>query len=146
MEKLTDLQQAVIEQMGYDELSPECAATLKDVMKSPDGAAAGFNGFIYYSETCKFFEDNKDLIMQQLIEDRWSIGYNSLTEMLKSFNCFKDVDTYNIEQFLINSDDESNEDETTLKNGLAWYCLEDTAYRLEETIEEILNNDETEEA
>jgi len=142
MEKLTDLQQAVIEQMGYDELTPECAATLKDVMRSPYGAAAGFSGFIYYSETCKFFEDNKDLIMQQLIEDRWSIGYNSLTEMLKSFNCFKDVDTYNIEQFLINSDDESNEDETTLKNGLAWYALEETAYRLEEVIEDMLNNDE----
>lgn len=140
MNKLTELQKAVINQLGYDSLDVDSANELSNVMHG--GANAGFTGFIYYNETCKFFEDNKELIMAQLLEDRWSIGYTSLTEMLSSFNCLKDVDTYNIEQFLINSDDESNEDETTLKNGLALYALETVAYQLEKQINEVLADDE----
>ena len=140
MTNLTELQQRVVEQLGYDNLNKEAAQTLKDI--SNFGIAGCYTGFIYYNETCKFFEDNKELIMAQLLEDRWNIGYSSLTEMLSSFECLKDVDTYNIEQFLINSDDESNEDETTLKNGLAWYAAETVAFQLEEEIEKILNEEE----
>ena len=139
MEKLTELQQRVIEQLSDEsELNQDNASILKDVANH--GADAGFSGFIYYNETCKFFDDNKDLIMEQLLEDRANIGYNSLTEMLSSFKCFKDIDTYDIEAFLIDSDDESNEEQTTLKNGLAWYALESVAWQLEEQIEEILED------
>ena len=137
MTNLTELQQRVVEQLSDEnELNEYNASTLKDVANH--GADAGFVGFTYYSDTCKFFDDNKDLIMEQLLEDRASIGYSSLTKMLSSFKCFKDVDTYDIEAFLINSDDESNEEQTTLKNGLAWYALESVAWQLEEQIEEIL--------
>ena len=137
MENLTELQQRVIEQLsGESELNEDNAGTLKDIANH--GADAGFVGFTYYSDTCKFFDDNKDLIFKQLLEDRVNIGYNSLTEMLSSFKCFKDVDNYDIESFLINSEDESNEEQTTLKNGLAWYALESVAWQLEEQIEEVL--------
>ena len=137
MKNLTSLQQKVIEQLsGESKLNKDNTSTLKDIANY--GADAGFNGFIYYSDTCKFFDDNKDLIFEQLLEDRVNIGYNSLTEMLSSFKCFKDVDTYDIEAFLINSEDESNEEQTTLKNGLAWYALESVAWQLEEQIEKIL--------
>lgn len=137
MEQLTELQQRVIEQLsGESELNEDNASTLNDIARY--GADSGFNGFIYYSDTCKFFDDNKDLIMEQLLEDRINMGYSSLTEMLSSFKCFKDVDNYNIEAFLIDSDDESNEDQTTLKNGLAWYALESAAWQLEEQIEKVL--------
>ena len=140
MTNLTELQQKVIEQLGYDKLDKEAAQTLKEMANY--GIDGGFTGSIYYNETCKFFEDNKELIMAQLLEDRWSIGYSSLTEMLSSFKCLKDIDTYNIEQFLINPDGESNEDETTLKNGLAWYAAETVASQLDEEIEKILNEEE----
>ena len=137
MKNLTKLQQRVIEQLsGENKLNEDSASILKDV--DSYGADAGFVGFTYYSDTCKFFDDNKDLIIEQLLEDRVNIGYNSLTEMLSSFKCFKDVNTYDIEAFLINSDDESNEEQTTLKNGLAWYALESVAWQLEEQIEEVL--------
>lgn len=137
MEQLTKLQQRVIEQLsGESELNEDNASTLNDIARY--GADSGFNGFIYYSDTCKFFDDNKDLIMEQLLEDRINMGYSSLTGMLSSFKCFKDVDNYNIEAFLIDSDDESNEDQTTLKNGLAWYALESAAWQLEEQIEKVL--------
>ena len=137
MEKLTEIQQRVIEQLSSEiELNEDNASTLRDVANH--GADVGFNGFIYYNETCKFFDDNKDLSFEQLLDHRVNIGYNSLTEMLSSFKCFKDVDTYDIEAFLINSDDESNEEQTTLKNGLAWYALESVAWQLEEQITEVL--------
>ena len=137
MEKLTELQKRVIEQLsGESELKKDNAIILKDIANY--GADAGFVGFTYYNDTCKFFDDNKDLIFEQLLEDRVNIGYNSLTEMLSSFKCFKDVDTYDIEAFLINCDDESNEEQTTLKNGLAWYALECVAWQLEEQILEVL--------
>ena len=138
MKELTELQQKVIEQLGYDELDEDAAQTLKNIANY--GIDGGFTGFIYYYETCKFFEDNKDLIMKQLLEDRESIGYSSLTEMLSSFKCFKGIDKYNIEMFLINPDDESNEDEVTLKNGLTWYAAETVAYQLEEDIKEVLED------
>ena len=139
MENLTKLQQRVIEQLsGESELNEDNTSTLKDVASY--GADAGFVGFTYYSDTCKFFDDNKELIFKQLLDDRINIGYNSLTEMLSSFRCFKDVDTYDIEAFLINSDDESNNEQTTLKNGLAWYALETVASQLEEQIEKVLES------
>ena len=139
MESLTELQQRVIEQLsGENELNEDNAGILKNVANY--GADAGFVGFTYYSDTCKFFDDNKDLIFEQLLNDRINIGYNSLAEMLSSFRCFKYVDTYDIEAFLINSDDESNNEQTTLKNGLAWYALETVAYQLEEQIEKVLES------
>ena len=133
MKTLTDLQQRVIKQLsGGSKLNEDNASTLKDIANY--GADAGFVGFTYYDDTCKFFDDNKDLIMEQLLEDRVTIGYSSLNEMLSSFKCFKDVDTYDIEAFLINSDDENNVEQTTLKNGLAWYALETVAKQLEDKL------------
>ena len=139
MENLTKLQQRVIEQLsGESELNEDNTSTLKDVASY--GADTGFVGFTYYVDTCKFFDDNKELIFKQLLDDRVNFGYKSLTEMLSSFRCFKDVNTYDIEAFLINSDDESNNEQTTLKNGLAWYALETVAWQLEEQIEKVLES------
>ena len=139
MENLTKLQQRVIEQLsGESELNEDNTSTLKDVASY--GADTGFVGFTYYVDTCKFFDDNKELIFKQLLDDRVNFGYKSLTEMLSSFRCFKDVNTYDIEAFLINSDDESNNEQTTLKNGLAWYALETVASQLEEQIEKVLES------
>lgn len=137
---LTDLQIAVINQLGFETLDKDAAQTLQDVIRSPYGAEAGFTGFIYYSETTEFFNTHKDLIMDQLLQDRFDIGYNSLTEMLASFNCFADIEEYNIEAFLINSDDEENDDQTTLKNGLSWYALETVCRQLEYEIDELLED------
>lgn len=142
MQNLTKLQQAVIEQLGYEELDQEAASQLKDILNY--GIDGGYTGFIYYNETIEFFNTNKVLIMEQLLDDRWSIGYNSITEMLSSFKCFKGLDTWNIERFLIDTEDEENEDQTTLKNGLAWYAAETVAFQLEEEIENILNADDEE--
>ena len=139
MKNLTELQQKVIEQLsGESELNKDNTSTLKNIANY--GADSGFVGFTYYYDTCKFFDDNKELIFKQLLDDRLNIGYSSLTEMLSSFRCFKDVDTSDIEAFLINSDDESNNEQTTLKNGLAWYALETVARQLEEQIEKVLES------
>lgn len=141
MAQLTELQQKVIEQMGFNTLDIDCAHALKNVLRSPDGAAAGFGGFIYYSETCKFFDDNKRLIIKQLQEQAQDIGCPSITDMVCGFNCLKDcVNTWEVENVLMFDDDE----DTTIKNALAWYALEETAYNLEEIIDEIIENAENE--
>ena len=55
MEKLTT---AVIEQLGgRDENTDQ---TMRDIMNH--GADGGFSGFIYYSDTVEFYNQNKDLI------------------------------------------------------------------------------------
>ena len=62
-----DLINAVVKQLGYDAdddinnkfntvLNGDLFATCEDI--SSHGIGGGFGGFIYYSETVKFFEDN----------------------------------------------------------------------------------------
>ena len=38
---------------------------LKNVSNSPCGAAGGFGGFIYYSETCAFWRRNRKIITER---------------------------------------------------------------------------------
>jgi hypothetical protein len=126
--QLTELQKAVLIQLsGDDELTEDTLQTLQDV--SNNGADCGYGGFIYYTNTCGFYDDNSKLIINKLKDDYQDIGYNSITEMVKSFNCFKEFKNDEIELFLINLL-EDEDDITTIKNGLAWYALEETAREL----------------
>ena len=59
------IKNAVIEQLGYSvealentdhEEHDDLTATLKDI--SRHGIDGGFHGFIYYTETAKFYDDN----------------------------------------------------------------------------------------
>ena len=124
--ELTKLQQAVIEQLGYAELDDEALQVLKDVCRG--GADAGFGGFTYYTETCKFYDENKSLILHHLKNNYQYFGYDSLTMMVQSFNCFKDYKN-EVELFLLGLLD-NEDDVVTIKNGLAWYALEETAKEL----------------
>lgn len=145
MTNLTALQQAVIEQLGYEELDKDCASQLKDMARW--GIDGGFSGFIYYSDTCKFFDDNRALILAQLEEDAFSFGEDMLT-MISHFNCLTDnqrkpmYSPTEIMNAIYNQDDEN---ETDIKNALAWYAGETVAYQLEEEIEEVLNQEEEDE-
>lgn len=127
---LTTLQQAVIKQLGYNTLDEDAASTLNDVMRSHYGAAAGFTGFIYYNDTIKFFNDNKNLIMEQLENDANDFGEDMLT-MISNFNCLKDdnLSATDIMNAIYNEEDEN---ETIVKNALSWYALETVAYQLED--------------
>lgn len=140
MKELTELQQRVIEQLGYDELDKDSAQNLKDITNY--GIDAGFTGFIYYSETCAFFDDNKNLILEALEDEACQLGEDMLT-MISHFNCLTDNNRKpqytqtEIMNAIYNVDDEN---ETQIKNALAWYAAETVAYQLDEDIEKILKD------
>lgn len=98
---------------------------LKNVSNSPCGAAGGFSGFIYYSETSGFWRRNRKIITKQLSELAFSLGENVL-QMVMSFGGIKDGDF---------SEDEVgralygnyNPDLCQIYNVFAWFALEEVA-------------------
>ena len=143
MKKLTDLQIAVIEQMSKDENIKTLAdvsntyvlENLKDVANY--GADAGWHGFIYYSDTVKFFDDNKALIMESLKELASELG-EGLLEMISTFRCLRNK--YSVDEIAEVIYANSEEGELTIKNALSWYALEEVANQLYNDITEYLDN------
>nr|WP_314662065.1 hypothetical protein [uncultured Prevotella sp.] len=98
---------------------------LKNVSNSPYGAAGGFSGFIYYSETSDFWRRNRKIITEQLSELAFSLGENML-QMVMSFRGVKDSDF---------SEDEVgcalygnyNSDLDQIYKVFAWFALEEVA-------------------
>lgn len=87
------------------------------------GAAGGFNGFVYYTDTVAFTKRNHALIIELLNNYADDMGINAL-ELLNGFNCFKDMKEHEIFDGLMNP---KSEDRTTIYNGLAWFALEEVA-------------------
>ena len=127
MELLTN---AVIEQLGYEELEDEeLRSTLEDITNN--GADGGFGGFIYYSETNKFARENMHLILDQVKELADNLGETPL-EMISSFRSLKDdkIDPLEIASIIYErTSPESQADgtETVVLNALAWFALEEVA-------------------
>ena len=92
------------------------------------GAAGGFNGFVYYTDTVAFTKRNHFLIMELLNNYADHMGSNA-HELLRGFNCFKDMKEHEIFDGLMNS---KSDDRTTIYNGLAWFALEEVARYIEE--------------
>jgi len=143
MKKLTDLQIAVIEQMSGDEniktledvSNTYVLEKLKDVANY--GANGGWNGFIYYSDTVKFFDDNKALIMESLKELASELD-EGLLEMISKFRCLDNE--YSIDEIAEVIYTDSEEGERSIKNALSWYALEEVAHQLYDDITEYLDN------
>lgn len=128
----TKLFDAVVKQLGYSPTNrnnEELIDTLRDV--SNHGASNGFSGFIYYSETVKFFKKNRQEIIGLCKEMASDFGQD-LISFVASFNCL--------------TDNEETRDEigraiygrmrsadTLVANALAWFALEEVArYRVNE--------------
>lgn len=100
---------------------------LKNVSNSPCGAAGGFSGFIYYSETSNFWRRNREIITERLKDLAFELGENVL-QMVMSFGGIKDGDF---------SEDEVgralygryNSDLDFIYNVFAWFALEEVANR-----------------
>ena len=135
MELLTN---AVIEQLGFEELEDEeLRSTLEDITNN--GADGGFGGFTYYSETNKFARENMHLIMDQVKELADALGETPL-EMISNFGCLKPgigedkLDPLEIASIIYwnygeRTSPESQVDgtETVVLNALAWFALEEVA-------------------
>lgn len=118
---MNTLKLAVIEQLGYDsDEDQELIDLCTDI--TVNGIDGGYGQFVYYSDTSKFYEDNKaDIIdlLKNLCED---IG-EPMSRTLASFNCVNATET-ECELFFMGLDDEF---ETEIKNALAWFAAEEIA-------------------
>lgn len=115
---------AVKRQTGRD--WAEFQDELKNVSASPCGAAGGFSGFIYYSETVAFWRRNRKVITEQLNELALSLGENVMS-MVMSFGGIKDGDFSEDEigrALYGRYDDELQQ----IYNVFAWYALEEVAH------------------
>lgn len=98
---------------------------LKNVSNSPCGAAGGFGGFIYYSETVAFWRRNRKIITERLNDLAFELGENTL-QMVMLFGGIKDGDF---------SEDEIgralygryNSELDQIYNVFAWFALEEVA-------------------
>jgi hypothetical protein len=107
---------AVSRQMGG---KSELLQHYKDVANH--GADCGFNGFIYYAETVKFWRNNKKLILESLSQLADDLGEN-VTDMVKNFSCIKgDFSTDEIAKALYGN---YCKEFDLIYNCLAWYALE----------------------
>lgn len=100
---------------------------IQDVNKH--GINCGFNGFIYYHETAKFWRTYRKKITQ-LAEEQWEeLGYDNLLAMFKEFNCFKDENMGDLAKAFYGR---FNWDYDQIYNGLAWYAAEEVCRWFEE--------------
>jgi hypothetical protein len=77
---------------------------------SEHGIDGGFNGFIYYADTVKFFDRNEQLIEDFIHDAAIDGGYDSIFEM-----CSASKTVHTINEF---------------KNWCSWYVAESVAHHL----------------
>ena len=106
---------AVIRQAGGWTEFREMAA---DVCRS--GAAAGFGGYCYYSETVPFATRNLSAILDYAREMADDIGEPGAYSFIAGFRC---LDGYNTDKVA----DAIHSKDTEVLNALAWFALEETA-------------------
>lgn len=135
MRHFTELEIAILEQIDKNGfLTEDNAIELQTCIRG--GADAGITGFIYYEDTCRFYDENRSLILLELIQEAKDYGYNSVANMAASFRCLRDYYTERVieEQLLT-----ANED-VSVKNALAWAALEAFAFSMEGDVDEFLND------
>ena len=112
-EQMTALTQAVVAQLNLmedddgDDGSFD-VSTMQDIVNN--GAAGGFNGFIYHSETIAFYDANEDAIWDALYDDAAQSFGSTPMQIIAGLEYADQI-----------------ADTTTFKNALAWYALEHAA-------------------
>jgi hypothetical protein len=120
---MKNLEQAVIEQLGYVVCDQEVREILTDV--NNHGASGGVSGFIYHTETIDFFDKNKESIMALAKEMADDVGYTSTYEMIANFNCLND--NYSLDEIVESLHGVENDSSTQVKNAMSWFALEEVA-------------------
>lgn len=90
---------------GKCEIDEDTAGTLADVCRCSCGAAGGFHGFIYYTETREFFAANRaeiiEAIRDQIYQGLWSDENGrpvSVIGAVMKFNALKNEDPAKMEE------------------------------------------------
>jgi hypothetical protein len=133
-----NLKNAVLKQLniyydyyGGSDNKDEAIQTLKDISNNEHGAAAGFSGFIYYDETCKFARDNIKDIFDYAYEQAEQLG-EGVYKMISNFNCLNDMNVKETEvastiHLALKGVEDDQGMETQILNALSWYALEEVA-------------------
>lgn len=149
--QLDELDAAVIAQLGgtsrnvgdYCEISEDAAEELVNVLRCSCGAAGGFPGFVYYTETREFTAKNRAAIVARLheqIDGGFFTDENGkprgVVGAVVTFSCFKDENPDEIEEEAARVlfgplEDVRGGDLDRVANALAWAALEDLAFRLD---------------
>ncbi|WP_180061848.1 MULTISPECIES: hypothetical protein, partial [unclassified Acinetobacter] len=108
------LNEAVIEQMGGIEAFTENAPDVSNY-----GIDGGASGFIYYEDTIKFSQDNREVILDALKEDAQEFGHESVPEMMAHWKSLDGFSQDEIAEALY-SNDENHEAHTSVYNAMAW--------------------------
>ncbi len=88
------------------------------------GIDGGFGGWIYYTDTLKFYNRNREAIIEMAIGQAEEIGIDML-EMIQGFGVFRNdpIPKRNIAKALYGK----NDDATVVQNVMAWYVAEEVA-------------------
>ena len=110
------LQNAVIRQLGGRE-------DLRDI--ASHGIDGGYPGFTWYSDTVKFFKNNRKEILELVDEMAQDFGQSPM-ELVASFNCLKPAGEFEKEigECLYGR---LSKDNVTVPNALAWFAAEEVA-------------------
>ena len=111
------LMKAVKRQLGSD-----WKENFKDI--SNHGIDGGFNGFIYYTDTVKFYKRNKTEIIELVKEMADEFGQSPI-EFVNGFNCLKGNDWE--AEIAITLYGRISSDNYTVPNALAWFAGEEAA-------------------
>ena len=102
-------------------------ANFKDMAQdvTNNGAAGGFCGFIYYSDTLEFYARNRASILSALESLANDLGEGGAIDLVRGFRCLHENATDSeIAQTLYGS--KRNHD-TQVANALAWFALEEVS-------------------
>lgn len=118
---------AVIAQIGgWDSFK----SSAKDVTNH--GADSGFSGFIYHTETVKFFNNNRDEILG-LAQDMADEFGQTKIEMIKGFRCLNN--DYNEDEIGAALYGPKSDVDTQIANALAWFALEEVCRSYSDALE-----------
>ena len=125
------------------EIDEDTAEQLANVCRCSCGAAGGFSGFTYYSDTREFFAAHRDeiaaRILEQIDEGLFSDENGrpaSVIGAVVRYESLKDEDPAEVEEMAARAffgplEDVKGGDLDTVANACAWGALEDLAFSLD---------------
>lgn len=137
--KFTDLERAILAQIdGCGHFTEDNARKRQSCIQG--GADSGISGFAYYTDTCAFYDANREEILSQMVKAAWALGYSSAVEMISEFRCLQGrFEPGKIEEQLF-----TGSEDDLLKNALAWAVLESFAFSMEGAVSDFLDELEEE--
>jgi hypothetical protein len=121
--EIADVANSVIKQLGGT--TPEALEELHAVYSSSCGAAGGYTGFIWYSDTVAFWRKNRNKIVAMMNHTAESFGDTNILGMVQNFRSLSKYTADEIARALYGR---FNEDLTEIYNTFAWYALEEVGY------------------